>query len=195
MKKAAIYARVSTHDQDPDMQLMALRDYAEKRNFNVYKEYVDYTSGKNNDRVGLNQLFEDVRKRKLDIVLVWKFDRFARSTKDLVTALDEFNNLGIDFISYQENIDTTSALGKAIFTIIAAIAEFEKEIIVDRVKAGLQKARLKGVRLGRKPVAKETHIKLHRLRKKGLSIRQIAKKLKLSIGVISKYLKIPVDHG
>lgn len=195
MKKVAIYARVSTNDQDPDMQLLALREYAEKRKFKVYKEYVDYISGKANDRLGLNQLFDDVRKRKLDVVLVWKFDRFARSTRDLVSALDEFNNLGVDFISYQENIDTTSALGKAVFTIIAAIAEFEKEIIVDRVKAGLKKARSKGVRLGREPISIETRNKLHKLRKKGLSIRQIAKKLKLSIGVVSKYLKIPIENG
>lgn len=195
MKKVAIYARVSTNDQDPDMQLLALREYAEKRKFKVYKEYVDYISGKANDRLGLNQLFDDVRKKKLDVVLVWKFDRFARSTRDLVSALDEFNNLGVDFISYQENIDTTSALGKAIFTIIAAIAEFEKEIIVDRVKAGLKKARSKGVRLGREPISIEIRNKLHKLRKKGFSIRQIAKKLKLSIGVVSKYLKIPIENG
>jgi DNA invertase Pin-like site-specific DNA recombinase len=190
MKNVAIYARVSTHEQDPDMQLMALRDYATKRDFHVFNEYVDVISGKTETRENYDRLFADVRKRKIDIVLVWRFDRFARSTKALITALDEFSGLGVDFISYQENIDTTSPLGRAIFTIIAAIAEFEKDLIVQRVKAGLEKAKSKGQQLGRRPITADQQTTIHSLRSDGLSIRQIAKKEKLSVGVVSKYLKM-----
>ncbi|NQY74379.1 MAG: recombinase family protein [Candidatus Margulisbacteria bacterium] len=190
MKNVAIYARVSTHEQDPDMQLMALRDYAKKRDFHIFNEYVDIISGKTETRENYDRLFANVRKRKIDIVLVWRFDRFARSTKALIIALDEFSGLGVDFISYQENIDTTSPLGRAVFTIIAAIAEFEKDMIVQRVKAGLEKAKSKGQQLGRRPITEDQQTTIHSLRSKGLSIRQIAKKEKLSVGVVSKYLKV-----
>jgi len=190
MKNVAIYARVSTHEQDPDMQLMALRDYAQKRDFHIFSEYVDFISGTTETRESYDRLLADVRKRKIDIVLVWRFDRFARSTKALITALDEFNSLGVDFISYQENIDTTSPLGRAIFTIIAAIAEFEKDLIVQRVKAGLEKAKSKGQQLGRRPITAEQQTTIHSLRSDGLSIRRIAKKENLSVGVVSKYLKV-----
>lgn len=157
MKHVAMYARFSIHGQDPDMQLMALRDYTKKRDFHIFDEYVDSISGKTETREHYDRLFADVRKRKIDIVLVWKFDRFARSTKVLITALDEFSGLGVDFISYQENIDTTSPLGQAVFTIIAAIAEFEKDLIVQRAKAGLDKAKSKGQQLGRRPISADQY--------------------------------------
>ena len=113
--KVAIYARVSTSNghQSPKMQLQALREYCEAREFKIYREYVDEgVSGAKDSRPALNELMDDARKRKFDTVLVWKFDRFARSTKHLISALEEFKNLGIDFISYSENIDTTSPLGR-----------------------------------------------------------------------------------
>ena len=149
-KKVAIYVRVSTKDQSVDMQLNDLERYTRERGLSIFKIYKDNgISGTKDNRPGLNQLMEDTRKRRFDAVLVWRFDRFARSTKHLVTALYEFRNLGIDFISYQENIDTSSPLGEAIFTIISAMSKLERDIIAERVKGGLRKARAKGKRLGR----------------------------------------------
>jgi len=189
MKKVAIYSRVSTKEQDPDSQLFMLRRYAKSRRFKIYREYVDKISGDTEERTEYKRLFEDVRKRKVDIVLVWRFDRFARSTRMLLAALDEFRNLGVDFISYHENIDTTSPLGRAIFVILSAIAEFEKELIVQRVKAGLAKAKLKGKRLGRPPLTPEQKESILMQREQNLSIRQIATMERISIGVVHKYLR------
>ncbi len=151
-KRIAIYARVSTNNgqQNPDMQLQALRGYCEARRLKVYKEYVDEgISGAKASRPSLNAMMDDAKKRKFDVVIVWKFDRFARSTKHLITALDEFQNLGIDFISYSENIDTSTPMGKAMFTIVGAIAELERSLICERVKAGLEAAKKRGKKLGR----------------------------------------------
>jgi len=143
--RVAIYARVSTGEQSVEMQLLDLRSYCEQRGLSIYQEYCDEgTSGTQDVREGLNTLLGDARKRKFDAVLCWRFDRFARSTKHLITALEEFRHLGIDFISFQENIDTSSPLGKAIFTIVAAIAELERNIIVERIKGGLRKAKGQG---------------------------------------------------
>ena len=113
-KRAIIYARVSTKEQNPEMQLIDLRDYASARKFTVVKEYVDIASGKKDDRINYQKMLNDVRKRKADAIVVWKFDRFARSTKELINALEEFNQLGVDFISYKENIDTNSPAGKVL---------------------------------------------------------------------------------
>ena len=188
LKTAAIYARVSSRGQSPDMQLIALREYAEKRGFKVFREYVDVVSGVAETREQYDQLFSDVRRRLVDVVMVWKFDRFARSTKMLLSALDEFHNLGVDFISYQENIDTTSALGRVMFTLIGAIAEFEREMILTRVRAGIHRARLKGTHIGRPPVSKLQKDRVRELRGQGLSIRQIAAQEKIAVGTISKCL-------
>ena len=129
-KKVAVYVRVSTKDQSVDMQLNDLERYSKERGLNVFKVFQDNgVSGTKETRPALNDLMNDARKRKFDMVLVWRFDRFARSTKHLVTALYEFRNLGIDFISYQENIDTSSPLGEAIFTIISAMSKLERDII------------------------------------------------------------------
>ena len=129
-KKVAVYVRVSTKDQSVDMQLNDLERYSKERGLNVFKVFQgNGVSGTKETRPALNDLMNDARKRKFDMVLVWRFDRFARSTKHLVTALYEFRNLGIDFISYQENIDTSSPLGEAIFTIISAMSKLERDII------------------------------------------------------------------
>jgi DNA invertase Pin-like site-specific DNA recombinase len=122
---------------------------------------------------------DDARKRRFDTVLVWRFDRFARSTRHLILALEEFRHLGIDFVSYQENIDTSSPLGSAIFTIISAVAQLERDIIAERVRMGLRRAREQGKRLGRPPVKADLE-KALRLRGEGLSIRQIARELAIS---------------
>ena len=152
-KKVAVYARVSTLDQSTDSQLLDLRRYVSDRGWQIYQEYVDEgVSGTKERRPALNELMNDAKKRRFDGVLVWRFDRFARSTKHLILALEEFRNLGIDFVSYQENIDTSSPLGGAIFTIISAVAQLERDIIAERVRAGLRRARANGKQLGRPAV-------------------------------------------
>ena len=187
-KSAAIYARVSTQDQSPQMQIFALRKYAKKRSFKIFSEYIDTESGASETRSGFNRMMEDVRKRRVDVVLVWKFDRFARSTRMLLGALDEFHALGVDFISFTENVDTTTPLGKAMFTIIGAMAEFEREIIRSRVMAGLDRAKARGVKLGRPAISAEDIQEIRKLHHQGHSIRKIAGQVNLSIGVIAKYV-------
>ena len=180
MKRVIIYARVSTKEQNIDMQLIDLKQYAEARKLNVVREYIDYASGSKSDRVNYKKLFDDVRKRKTDIVLVWKFDRFARSTKELINALEEFNNLGVDFISYKENIDTSTPAGKILFTMISAFAEFERSIIRERVIAGMEKAKLRGAKIGRPKIPPFTIKKVIEMRDAGINYKEIIKKLKLS---------------
>ncbi len=195
MKKVAIYARVSTTDkgQDTGLQLRDLRAYVEARGWTTFKEYVDNgISGTKDKRPELDAMMDDAKKRKFDVVLVWRFDRFARSTKHLVTALEEFNHLGIDFISYMENIDTTSPTGKLIFTLFSAFAEFELNILKERVKAGLVNARAKGKTLGR-PSAIVDKEELRQLRSQGLSIREIGARLGVDKMAVFKTLKTPAQ--
>ncbi len=180
--RVAIYARVSTknHAQDPETQLIALREYAQARKFEVFGEYVDVgISGSKDSRPALNQLMEDSRRRRFDAVLVARFDRFARSTRHLVLALEEFNALGVDFISLNESIDTSTPMGKMVFTVIAAVAELERSIIRERVIMGLQRAVAQGKRIGR-PAARLDYDELQALREKGLSYRAIAKQCGVS---------------
>ncbi len=149
-KRIAIYARVSTSDQSTEAQRLDLRRYVRERGWTLFNEFCDNgISGMTDSRPALNELMNDAKKRKFDAVLVWRFDRFARSTKHLILALEEFRNLGIDFVSYQENIDTSSPLGSAIFTIISAVAQLERDIIAERVTAGPRRARENGKKLGR----------------------------------------------
>jgi DNA invertase Pin-like site-specific DNA recombinase len=151
-RKAAIYARVSTTDQDPDAQLLALREYAAQRGLIVYKEYIDYVSGDFTKRQGqrlkdvaYQELMDDVNRRIVDCVIVWKYDRFARSLSVLISTLRQFNSLGVDFISYTQHIDTTTPMGRLFFHIIGSFAEFEREMIGERVRAGLAKVRACGI--------------------------------------------------
>ncbi len=189
-KKVAIYARVSTKDQSVDMQLNDLERYTRERGFEIYKIYKDNgVSGTKETRPELSKLMDDARKRKFDTVLVWRFDRFARSTKHLVNALYEFRNLSMDFISYQENIDTSSPLGEAIFTIISAMATLERDIIAERVRGGLRKAKANGKRLGR-PKSEVDTDKVIEYRKQNKSIRQIANELNLSKGAVQRTLEM-----
>ena len=189
-KKVAIYVRVSTKDQSVGMQLNDLERYSKERGLNIFKVYEDNgVSGTKETRPALGQLMDDARKRKFNVVLVWRFDRFARSTKHLVNALYEFRNLGIDFISYQENIDTSSPLGEAIFTIISAMSKLERDIIAERVKGGLRKARANGKRLGRPKNEVDTD-KVIECRKQNKSIRQIAAELNLSKGAVQRALEM-----
>jgi len=187
--RVAIYARVSTTDQSTDSQLLDLKRYISERGWNIYREYADNgISGTKDSRPALNELMNDGRKRKFDVVLVWRFDRFARSTKHLILALEEFKNLGIDFVSYQENIDTSSPLGSAIFTIISAVAQLERDIIAERVKAGLRRAKENGKKLGRPRVAVDPK-RISELHSKGLSMRAIARKTGISRTTVSEILR------
>ena len=188
--KVAIYTRVSTQDQSVEMQVSDLRRYCEQRGFEIYREYTDEgISGTKEKRPSLDELMADARKKKFDAVLCWRFDRFARSTKHLINALDEFKHLGIDFISYQENIDTSSPLGKAIFTIVSAIAELERNIIVERVRAGIRRAKEKGKALGRPKRLNLDEKELIRFKEQGLSLRQIARKVDACPATVYKTLQ------
>ncbi len=187
--RVALYARVSTTDQSTDSQLLDLRRYVSERGCDIFKEYVDEgISGTKDSRPALNELMNDAKKRRFDVVLVWRFDRFARSTKHLILALEEFKNLRIDFVSYQENIDTSSPLGSAIFTIISAVAQLERDIIAERVKAGLRRAKENGKKLGRPKIEVDGE-EIQRLRSEGLSIRAIAKEVSASRTTVGDLLK------
>lgn len=188
----AVYCRVSTLEQSVQMQLADLRRYCEQRGWSIRTEYIDAgVSGMKDRRPGLDQLMNDARKRHFQVVVCWRFDRFARSTKHLIVALEEFNHLGIDFISYQENIDTSSPLGKALFTIVGAIAELERNIIVERIKGGLRSAKENGRRLGRPPLNEPMLLKtILTMRAKGLSFAKIAEALKLSKSFVHKTYRI-----
>jgi len=178
--RVAVYARVSTSDQSTDSQLLDLRRYLFERGWKLFNEYCDNgISGTKSSRPALNQLMNDAKKRRFDVVLVWRFDRFARSTKHLILALEEFRNLGIDFVSYQENIDTRSPLGSAIFTIISAVAQLERDIIAERVKAGLRQAKERGKRIGRPEISVDEG-EILRLRAGGHSLREIAVQMGIS---------------
>ena len=168
------------------MQLRELREYARDRGWRLAGEYVDKgISGSVESRPELNQLMADARKRRFDVVACWRFDRFARSTKHLLLALEEFRSLGIQFLSYQENIDTTSPLGQAVFTIVAAVATLERDLIRDRVCAGLRNARAKGKSLGRpRAIVDETRVEA--LRTSGASWRAIARDLGVGEGTIRR---------
>src|SRR5712692_10083118 len=150
--RAAIYARVSTtnHGQDVSMQMRELRQFADARGWQVVGEYVDVgISGSKDSRPELNRLMSDAHKRRFDLVCVWRFDRFARSVSHLLRVLETFKALGIEFVSFSEQMDTSTPTGKMIFTVLGAVAELERSLIVERVKAGLRNAKAKGKRLGR----------------------------------------------
>ena len=191
-KRVALYARVSTKNngQDPETQLIALREFANTRGFEVSDEYIDVgISGAKDRRPELDRLMKDVRRRKVDAVLVARFDRFARSTKHLVLALEEFNALGVDFISLNESVDTSTPMGRMVFTVIAAVAELERSLIRERVMMGLDRARRQGKRLGR-PQRIVDRRRIADLRSKGLSLRQIAAKLNIGKDKVARLTNV-----
>jgi DNA invertase Pin-like site-specific DNA recombinase len=197
-EKVAIYARVSTSDkgQDVDLQLSDLRAYADARGWKIFKEYLDIgESGSKEQRPAFSQLMEDARKRKIDIVLVWRLDRFGRSLKHLIVSLDELRTLGIGFVSYKESLDFTTATGRLMFHLLGAFSEFEKELIRERVKAGVAHAKAKGKRLGRRPLI-DTRLlgTITSMRDKGLSIRKISDELRISKSLVHKSLKNNVQN-
>jgi DNA invertase Pin-like site-specific DNA recombinase len=184
--RVALYARVSTlnHQQDPQLQLRELRDYAERRGWQIAGEYVDAgISGAKDSRPELNRLMADAHRRKFDVALVWRFDRFARSVSHLLRALETFKALGIEFCSYSEQLDTSTPTGKMVFTVLGAVAELERSLIAERVRAGLRNARAKGKRLGR-PKADIDLALVQKLKSQGQSLRAIARELRIPISTL-----------
>jgi DNA invertase Pin-like site-specific DNA recombinase len=179
---------VSTGDQNLDTQLLDLREFAKQRGFELVGEYTDVISGAKSKRPGLDRLMADARRRRFDVVLVAAFDRVARSVKHFLEVLDELNRLGVEFISLRENIDTGGALGRALLTIIAAIAELERSLIVERVKAGMRRAKLEGRRIGRAPLAVNRE-EVVRDRRSGMSLNRVAKKYGISRASVCRLVK------
>src|SRR5580658_4905745 len=180
VKRAALYLRVSTLDQHPETQAIELRQFAQQRGYEVVQEYVDHgVGGTKVRRPALDQLLKDANRHKFDAVLVWSCDRLARSTKHFLQVLDELNELGIEFHSQREAIDTEGPLGRAILVIISAIAELERSLIVERVRAGMRRAKLDGRRIGRTPPDVD-HAALVKDRLSGMSLTNTASKHGLS---------------
>lgn len=186
--RVAIYARVSTtnHGQDVSMQTRELRQFAEARGWTVAGEYIDEgVSGAKDSRPELNRLMADAHKRCFDVVCVWRFDRFARSVSHLLRALETFKALGIDFVSYSEQMDTSTPAGKMVFIVLGAVAELERSLIAERVRAGLRNARSKGKKLGRPRVAVNA-ARIASLRASGASWQTITRELGVSAGTAKR---------
>jgi DNA invertase Pin-like site-specific DNA recombinase len=188
VKRAVLYMRVSSVDQHPETQLYDLRQMAAQRGLEVVQEYTDRISGVKARRPGLDALLADARRGRFDVVLVWASDRIARSVKHFLEVLDELNRLNIEFVSFRENIDTGGPLGRAVVVIIAAIAELERNLIIERVRAGMRRARLEGRHIGRNPLILD-HEAIHRDRCRGQSLRQIAKGHRVSTATIQRVLR------
>jgi DNA invertase Pin-like site-specific DNA recombinase len=187
MKRAVLYMRVSTVDQHPETQLLDLRAMAAQRGYEVVAEFTDRISGAKARRPGLDQLMRDARRGRFEVVLVWASDRIARSTRHFLEVLDELTRLNIEYISFREQIDTGGPLGRAIVVIIGAIAELERNLIVERVRAGMRRARLEGQRIGRPPVSLDRAAVL-RDRQRGQSLGQLAGTYRVSRTTIHRVL-------
>jgi DNA invertase Pin-like site-specific DNA recombinase len=213
MKRAAVYVRVSTakkrpagskgitdddYIQNPHLQVMALAQTILARKWKAVKQYSDRGSGADRSRPAYRELLADAKRGLFDVVLVWRFDRFARSTRELINALEEFRELGIDFVSHQEAIDTSTPSGKLMFAIVAAFAEFERNIIAERVRAGMENARDNGTRSG-KPIGRPKRTFRRdvagQMRRDGHSIRDIAETLGVGVGTVQRALKELVEQG
>jgi DNA invertase Pin-like site-specific DNA recombinase len=180
--------RVSTVDQRPENQLNELRHFASQRGFQIAEEYTDHgVSGTKSRRPALDKMLNDAHKRRFDVVVVWACDRLARSTKHFLQVLDELNELGVQFLSQREAIDTDGPLGRAIVVIVSAVAELERSLIVERVRAGMHRARLDGRRIGRAPLDVD-HVALVRDRLAGMSLTGVANKYGLSRASVVRFV-------
>ncbi len=189
--KAAIYARVSTNNgQDPTVQTRELEEYCARRGWKVEGQYIDVgISGAKEKRPQLDRMIADAHRRKFDAVVVWKFDRFARSVSHLLRALETFKALGIEFVSLSEQVDTSTPTGKMVFTVLGAVAELERSLIAERVRAGLRNARAKGKRLGR-PRKAVDRARIVSLRQSGASWATVAKSLNVGETTVRRHAKI-----
>jgi DNA invertase Pin-like site-specific DNA recombinase len=189
MKKAALYVRVSTPDQHVESQLYDLRELAAQRGFEVVHEYEDRgVCGKKARRPGLDLLVADARRKKFSVVLVAAFDRIARSTRNFLQVIDELDSMGIEFISRRENVDTSGPMGRLFVTIISAIAELERSLVVDRVKSGMRRAKLEGRQIGRARLDVD-RAQVIEDRRSGLSLTQVAKKHGISRASVCRLVK------
>ena len=192
MKRAALYLRVSTLDQHPETQLYDLQQMAVQRDYQIVAQYTDKVSGAKARRPGLDEMMQDARRGRFDVVLVWASDRLARSVKHFLEVLDELNHLNVEFVSFREQIDTGGPLGRAIIVIVGAIAELERNLIVERVRAGMRRAKLEGRHIGRKPLDLD-HSGILRDRTQGQSLGQLAKSYHVSRATIHRVLRQPAS--
>ncbi len=189
MKKAAIYVRVSTPDQHVESQLYDLRELAAQRGFEVVHEYEDRgVCGKKARRPGLDDLMADARRKKFSVVLVAAFDRIARSTRNFLQIIDELDSMEIEFISRREGVATGDAMGRLFVTIISAIAELERSLVVERVKSGMRRARLEGRQIGRARLDVDREQVVHD-RRSGMSLTQVAKRHNISRATVCRLMK------
>lgn len=189
MKRAAVYSRVSTADQHPESQLLDLEQLAEQRGFQIVQRYVDHgVSGARARRPGLDQMLADARQAKFDVVLVWACDRVARSVRHFLETLDELNHLNVEFVSFREQLDTGGPLGRAIVVIIAVVAELERSLIIERVRAGMRRAKFEGRHIGR-PALQLDRESIRRQRAAGQSLGEIAKAFRISRATVSRVLR------
>jgi len=188
MKRAALYMRVSTVDQHPETQLHDLRQMAGQRGYEIVHEYTDRISGAKAKRPGLDAMMADGRRGRFDVVLVWASDRIARSTKHFLDVLDELSRINVEYVSFRENIDTGGPLGRAIIIIVGAVAELERNLIIERVRAGMRRARLEGRHIGRNPLQLD-NAGIQRDRQQGQSLRQIAKGHRISTATVQRVIR------
>jgi len=195
--RVGIYARVSTPDgkgQSPEMQLRELREHCERRGWKMVGEYVDRMTGSKDSRPELDRLMADAHKRRFDVVIVWKFDRFARSVSHLLRALETFKALGIEFVSFSEQLDTSTPAGKLVFTVLGAVAELERSLIIERVRAGMRNAKAKGKCIGRPAQtyldqdARRSIWEAHK--RGGVSLRQLAIQFSTSLGTVQRSVRM-----
>jgi len=188
VKRAAIYTRVSTVDQNHQTQLYDLRQMAEQRGYRIVEEFTDVISGAKARRPGLDNMMRDARRGKFDVVLVWASDRIARSVTHFLSVLDELNRLNVEYVSFRENLDTGGPLGRAVVIIVGAVAELERNLIIERVRAGMRRAKLEGRHIGRKPLVLDRAAIL-RDRERGQSLGQLAKTNLISRSTVHRVLK------
>jgi DNA invertase Pin-like site-specific DNA recombinase len=183
--KAAIYGRVSTTAQDTNLQMREVRQFVQRRGWQIAEEYIDKgISGSKEKRPALDKLMYEAKRRRFDAVVVYRYDRFARSLRHLVNALEEFRALGIEFVSIHEGVDTSTPNGRLVFGIFASIAEFERELIRARVRSGLAAAKARGIQLGRPALRKFTTKDIRQLRRdrrKGMPFQKLAQVHKTSV--------------
>lgn len=184
--RCALYVRVSTTDQNPEMQHVELNAYASARNFNVTHTYEDRASGTNTNRPAFKEMLSSARARQIDLILVWKLDRFARSMRDLVVHLQELDDIGVKFVSLRDQFDLTTAAGRLMMNVVGSFAQFEASLISERVKSGIENARRNGKRLGR-PIRID-EFKVLEMRKRGMSLSQIGKQVGCTKAGVSKIL-------
>ncbi len=195
MKRAVLYMRVSTVEQNPDSQRHDLEQMAAQRGLEIVERYVDHgISGTRQRRPALDRMMADARHGRFDVLMVWASDRLARSVKHFVEVLAELDHLHIAYVSYRENIDTSGPLGKAIMIIVAAIAELERSLIVERVRAGMRRARLEGRHIGRRPLDLD-RAAIQRDRARGMSLNELAKTYRAGRTTIRRLLAAGAKRG